>query len=76
MSMSPGIRTRPPASMTVVFADTAFYIAFAIVLSTLMPVVIMPLFHKFEPLEEGDLTAAVRAMMEENTDETTDPAGD
>ena len=44
---------------------TAFYVLFAVVLSTLMPVVIMPLFHKFEPLEEGDLTAAVRAMMDE-----------
>ncbi len=44
---------------------TLFYILFNIVLSTLMPVVIMPLFHKFEPLEEGDLTQAVRAMMEE-----------
>ena len=43
---------------------TIFYILFGVVLSTLMPVVIMPLFHKFEPLEEGDLTAAVRAMME------------
>lgn len=42
-----------------------FYILFAVVLSTLMPVVIMPLFHKFEPLEEGELTTAVRTMMEE-----------
>lgn len=44
---------------------TAFYILFAVVISTLAPVVIMPLFHKFEPLEEGDLTRAVRTMMEE-----------
>ncbi len=44
---------------------TLFYILFGVVLSTLMPVVIMPMFHKFEPLEEGDLTQAVRAMMEE-----------
>ncbi len=44
---------------------TIFYILFGVVLSTLMPVVIMPLFHKFEPLEEGDLTQAVHAMMEE-----------
>ncbi|MEN7972600.1 MAG: M48 family metallopeptidase [Verrucomicrobiota bacterium] len=44
---------------------TVFYILFAVVLSTLMPVVIMPLFHKFEPLQEGDLTSAVRKMMEE-----------
>ena len=44
---------------------TVFYILFAVVLSTLIPVVIMPLFHKFEPLQEGDLTQAVRNMMEE-----------
>lgn len=44
---------------------TLFYILFGVVLSTLIPVVIMPLFHKFEPLTEGDLTQAVRAMMEE-----------
>ncbi len=44
---------------------TAFYILFAVVLSTLFPVLIMPLFHKFEPLQEGDLTAAVRKMMED-----------
>jgi STE24 endopeptidase len=44
---------------------TIFYILFAVVLSTLMPVVIMPLFHKFEPLQEGELTDAVRGMMEE-----------
>jgi STE24 endopeptidase len=43
---------------------TLFYILFAVVISTVAPVVIMPLFHKFEPLEEGDLTEAVRAMME------------
>lgn len=44
---------------------TLFYILFGVVLSTLMPVVIMPMFHKFEPLEEGDLTQAVHEMMEE-----------
>ena len=44
---------------------TVFYILFAVVLSTLMPVVIMPLFHKFEPLAEGELTAAVRKMMDD-----------
>jgi STE24 endopeptidase len=44
---------------------TIFYILFAVVLSTLMPVVIMPLFHKFDPLEEGDLTTAVRKMMDD-----------
>jgi STE24 endopeptidase len=44
---------------------TVFYILFAVVISTLAPLVIMPLFHKFEPLEEGDLTEAVRGMMED-----------
>jgi len=44
---------------------TVFYILFAVVVSTLAPVVIMPLFHKFEPLQEGELTVAVRKMMEE-----------
>jgi len=44
---------------------TIFYILFGVVLSMLFPVLIMPLFHKFEPLEEGDLTQAVRSMMEE-----------
>lgn len=44
---------------------TGFYIFFAVIISTLAPVIIMPLFHKFEPLEEGNLTQAVRAMMEE-----------
>lgn len=46
-------------------AAATFYILFAVVLSALFPVVIMPLFHKFEPLEEGDLTQAVHSMMEE-----------
>ena len=44
---------------------SVFYILFTVVLSTLVPVVIMPLFHKFEPLEEGELADAVRRMMEE-----------
>lgn len=43
---------------------TLFYILFAVIISTVAPVVIMPLFHKFEPLEEGELAQAVRAMME------------
>jgi STE24 endopeptidase len=46
-------------------AAAIFYILFAVVLSTIAPVVIMPLFHKFEPLEEGELTHAVRKMMDE-----------
>jgi len=41
-----------------------FYILFAVVISTIAPVVIMPLFHRFEPLEEGELTEAVREMMD------------
>ena len=45
---------------------TLFYILFGVVLSTLFPVVIMPMFHKFEPLEEGELTEAVRDMMEKS----------
>ncbi len=44
---------------------TVLYILFAVVFSTLAPAVIMPLFHKFESLDEGDLTEAVRAMMKE-----------
>ncbi|WP_372805847.1 M48 family metallopeptidase [Pontiella sp.] len=44
---------------------SAFYILFAVVLSTIAPVVIMPLFHKFVPLEEGDLSIAVNRMMRE-----------
>jgi STE24 endopeptidase len=46
-------------------AASIFYILFAVVISTIAPVVIMPLFHKFQPLEEGDLTTDVRAMMED-----------
>lgn len=45
-------------------AAAVFYILFAVVLSSIAPVLIMPLFHKFEPLQEGDLTDAVRSMME------------
>ncbi len=46
-------------------AAAVFYILFAVVLSTIAPVVIMPMFHKFEPLQEGELTDAVRKMMDE-----------
>lgn len=46
-------------------AAAIFYILFAVVLSTLAPVVIMPMFHKFEPLQEGELTDAVHKMMDE-----------
>lgn len=46
-------------------AAAAFYILFGVVLSSIAPVVIMPLFHKFEPLQEGELTEAVRTMISE-----------
>ncbi len=46
-------------------AAAVFYILFAVVLSTVAPVVILPLFHKFEPLQEGELTDAVRTMMDD-----------
>lgn len=46
-------------------AAAVFYILFAVVISTVAPVVIMPLFHKFEPLQEGELTDAVRKMMDD-----------
>ncbi len=42
----------------------AFYILFSVVISTLAPRILTSLFHTFEPLDEGDLTAAVRKMME------------
>ncbi|MBN1269445.1 MAG: M48 family metallopeptidase [Kiritimatiellae bacterium] len=45
---------------------TGFYILFAVVLAALGPVVIMPLFHKFEPLEESDLTQSVRRFVEQS----------
>ncbi len=44
-------------------AAAVFYIFFVVIISALAPVFIMPLFHKFEPLEEGELTEAVRKMM-------------
>lgn len=47
------------------FWATIFYIAFVIVLSTLFPTLIMPLFNKFEPLENEELTEKVNAMMQE-----------
>ena len=46
-------------------AAAVFYILFAVVMSTLAPGIMMLLFNKFEPLEEGDLTTAVRKMMNE-----------
>jgi STE24 endopeptidase len=41
-----------------------FYIFFSMVLTTIAPVMIMPLFHKFEPLEKSELTEAVKAFVE------------
>lgn len=46
-------------------ASSVFYILFSVVLSTIFPIYIMPLFHQFEPLDEGDLSSAVREMMTE-----------
>ncbi|MEE9369768.1 MAG: M48 family metallopeptidase [Pontiella sp.] len=46
-------------------AASVFYILFAVIISTIAPMVIMPLFHKFEPLEEGDLTAAIRKLLDD-----------
>ncbi len=43
---------------------TGFYVLFAVVLTSIAPVVIMPLFHKFEPLENPSLTEAVKAFVE------------
>lgn len=41
-----------------------FYILFVVVLAAIAPVAIMPLFHKFEPLENVPLTDRVRAFAE------------
>jgi len=38
---------------------TAFYVVFTIGLSAVAPVLIMPLFHKFEPLDNPELVARV-----------------
>ncbi len=43
---------------------TAFYVLFSVVMTAVAPLVIMPLFHKFELLEESDLTRAVKAFVE------------
>jgi len=44
---------------------TLFYVLFAVVLTSIAPVVIMPLFHKFKPLEDTRLTEAVKAFVEQ-----------
>ncbi len=45
-------------------AAAGFYILFGVVVATLAPTFIMPLFQKYEPLDEGDLLAAVSEMLE------------
>lgn len=47
------------------FWATLFYIAFVIVLSTLFPTLIMPLFNTFEPLDNEELIEKVNAMMKD-----------
>lgn len=41
---------------------TTFYVLFAVVLSSLAPVLILPLFHKIEPLDQPELVAATEAL--------------
>lgn len=43
---------------------TAFYVLFAVVLTAIAPVAIMPLFHTFEPLDNPALAEAVRGFAE------------
>jgi STE24 endopeptidase len=43
---------------------TIFYVAVAVVLTAIAPVLIMPLFHKFEPLQNAALTDRVRTFAE------------
>ncbi|OGV44427.1 MAG: hypothetical protein A2X46_05955 [Lentisphaerae bacterium GWF2_57_35] len=43
---------------------TLSYVLFAVVLSSIAPVVIMPLFHKFEPLQDSELTEAVQGFVQ------------
>jgi STE24 endopeptidase len=43
---------------------TLCYVFFAVVLSSIAPVLIMPLFHKFEPLEDTELTEAVQRFVQ------------
>lgn len=43
---------------------TGVYVALSVVLSAVYPVWIMPLFHKFEPLADTELTDAVRQFAE------------
>lgn len=41
-----------------------FYVLFVVVLAAIAPVVIMPLFHKFEPINNPSLTDAVKSFVE------------
>ena len=43
---------------------TFFYVLFIVVLAAIAPVVIMPLFHKFEPIDNPSLTDAVKSFVE------------
>ena len=43
---------------------TFFYVLFVVVLAAVAPVVIMPLFHKFTPIENPALTEAVKSFVE------------
>ncbi len=45
-------------------AATVFLLA--IVLARLAPVIILPLFYKFEPLDEGPVTGSIRALVEKH----------
>ncbi|GMF10084.1 unnamed protein product [Phytophthora lilii] len=40
----------------------AFLFAFSVIMMTLYPVLIMPLFNKFTPLEEGELRTRIEAL--------------
>lgn len=44
------------------FAAAVFYILFAVIISTLAPLIIIPLFHEFEPLDEGELNDSIMKM--------------
>ena len=44
-------------------AASAFYILFAVIFATIVPLVIISFFHKFDPLEEGDLNTAVLELL-------------
>ncbi len=43
---------------------TAFYVLFVVVLTAAAPVLIMPLFHKFEPIKNPVLADAVKSFVE------------